>query len=173
MKKFLFMTMIAALLSSGAFAKGSLTVKSGTNVLKNDATATLTIDFSAAVWEDQGDFKTWSADNYELFVETAQKALTDGINNNSKKFKITGRDEAQYTMVYKLSKLEQHQEFSAMWGRLSMYTSGTIEIVDNQSGEVVFAVEVSKQVGQPDYKTEDRLYKAFEVLGYQLTKLKK
>lgn len=170
MKKIFLAIVLCAMVCVNGYAKSRISITSGTNVFKTNATATFKLDLSSATWEDGSSLTAkWESD-YDKVVSRMNDGFVDGINKNFKKFKIVSSGPATYEIVYKVTLLEQHQEFSGNWGQLTGASTGTITVTDTASGEVVCVIAVEKQEGRPDFTYPDRFYKAFEFVGWQIYK---
>ena len=157
------------------YAGGDVKVQSGSaNVVKENATATFAIDFSNAVWENDGDFKTWCGKDYDERVNKSTYAFTTEFNEESKGMKIVNGGDAKYDIVVKVDKMEAHQSANmvAMWGQKKFFITGTVNITDKATGQNVCAITVKKYGDGKDFSDTDGIAKAFKGLGEKVAELK-
>lgn len=169
MKKIL--TLSALLLASvSLFAAKPLKVSSGSiDVLKEDVTATVTIDLSQATFEGEKDFKTWCEGEYDTRVKLINDSFFEYFNKYSKGMKLV-KDDAPYQLVFAIKKFER--KMGANFGQFSMKIDGTITIVDKASGETVCQLDVDGIKGAADFVENDRFPKTMDTLCKEISKLK-
>lgn len=174
MKKIL-LFLIVSFLSVNVFAvKNKVVVKSGDlSVLKETANAILEMDYNGATWEEDDDYKQWSGDDYDERVRVSKNSFTKMFNATSKGLKISDGN-AKYKIVFKVTNLEQHngRSITATWGRMTMFITGVIEIIDNTTNKPVLTLNVMRTKGRPDFTMTDRINKAFGDLAVRLFKPK-
>lgn len=171
MKKILLaIALIACVCTNGYAKKSALSVESGKNIFKGQCSITLAIDFSSTTWEDDGPLAQVRDDSATI-ISRANDGLSEGLVKNNGKIQIVKDGQADYNVVYKVDMIEQHQNFGEYGGRLAGRSNGTITVTD-ASGATVCIIKVNGLAGQADWTMGDRFYKAFEILGWQLTKLK-
>jgi len=169
MKKILF-ACAALLLSSSLFAAKPLKVSSGSiDVLKEDVTATVTIDLSQATFEGEKDFKTWCEGEYDTRVKLINDSFFEYFNKYSKGMKLV-KDDAPYQLQFKIKKFER--KMGANFGQFSMKIDGAITIVDKASGETVCQLDVDGIKGAADFVENDRFPKTMDTLCKEISKLK-
>ena len=82
-------------------------VKGTAKVLKENATANLTIDWSNAYWMESGLMKDeLSAGDYEKYTTTAPNKFKEAFNDNSKGLKIVDDSTAVYEIKVVVSKID-------------------------------------------------------------------
>ena len=169
MKKIL--TLSALLLASvSLFAAKPLKVAAGSlDVLKEDVTATVTIDLSQATFEDKQDFKTWCEDDYDTRVQIINDSFFEYFNKYSKGMKLV-TDDAPYQLTFVIKKFER--KMGANFGQFSMKIDGTITIVEKSSGETVSQLDVDGIKGAADFVENDRFPKTMDTLCKEISKLK-
>ena len=156
-----------------AFAAKPLKVTKGSlDVLKEDAIATWTIDLSEAVFEKEGDFKTWSGEDYETRVNQMNEAFFSSFNENSKGLKLVNEGEAPYKLLLKVREFERKQG-PGMWGSCFIRVFGTLSIVDAATGETALELDVNGVKGDTDFVENDRYPKTMNWLARDIFKLKK
>ena len=168
MKKFMMVLSLCLMSVTMCFAGGDVKLQSGSaDVLQENATATFAIDFSNAVWENDGDFKTWCGKDYDERVGKSTKGFVDEFNDDSKGLKIVEGGDAKYSMVMNVTKMEAHQSSNmvAMWGQKKFFITGTLNIVDKATGQNVCAITVKKYGDGKDFSDTDGIAKAFKGLG--------
>ncbi len=169
MKKTILTLMITFLMVNVFAGKGN-TVKllsGNTDVLKENATAVLVMDYSETTWEEDQDYELWCGSDFEERVKLSTKAFEKRFNITSQGLKIKEGDDAKYKIVFKIIDLEQHQSMS-MWGRLTMEVTGRIDIIDIATGNVVLSLQLTTIQGEADYATNDRIIKAFSNVAERL-----
>ena len=171
MKKLL-LFLLVSFLSVNVFAvKNKVVVKSGDlSVLKETANAILEMDYNGTTWEDDDDYKQWSGKDYDERVRLSENSFTRRFNATSKGLKINNEN-AKYKIVLKVTNLEQHQSRDAI-GRLTMFITGTIEVIDITTGNSCLVLELLQARGSGDYTMSDRINKAFGKLAERLFELK-
>ena len=173
MKRIALTTIVLLLSAISAFAAKPLKVTKGDlSVLKEDATATWTIDLSEAVFEKSGDFKEWCEDEYETRVKLMDEAFFTSFNNNSKGLKLVNEGDAPYRLVFKVREFERKQG-PGMWGSGFIRGFGTLIIIDSETGETALELEVDGVKGDTDFVETDRFPKTMDWLARDIFKLKK
>jgi len=155
-------------------SKGSL------DVLKQDATATWTIDLSEAQFvnngifakEKKGDFKTWCEDDYDVRVQLMNDEFFKAFNNYSNGLKLVNEGEAPYNVILKVNTFERSQG-PGIAGSCYISIYGTFTVVDAASGETVLEVQVNNVKGDTDFVETDRFPKTMNWFCRDLFKLKK
>ena len=106
MKKIL--TAMALLLASvSLFAAKPLKVVSGSpDVLKQDVTATFTLDVSQASFENKKDFKSWSGADYDTYVQLMNDSFFQYFNKYSTGMKLV-KEDAPYNVVLDIRLFEE------------------------------------------------------------------
>lgn len=172
MKKNLLLMVCMLMAAFSAMAGSKVKIADGDkDVLKETAVAALKIDYSSAVWEDQGDFKTWCGSDYDDRVTKTTTAYVESFNSNSKGLQI-GASNVKYDMVFNIKSMERHQSFTGVWGQCKVYVTGTISIIDKTSGKTVLTINVDKCGGGTDFVVTDGMVKCFKSLGKEVAKLK-
>lgn len=155
-------------------SKGSL------DVLKQDATATWSIDLSEAQFvnngifakEKKGDFKTWCEDDYDVRVQLMNDEFFKAFNNYSNGLKLVNEGEAPYNVILKVDTFERSQG-PGIAGSCYISIYGTFTVVDAASGETVLEVQVNNVKGDTDFVETDRFPKTMNWFCRDLFKLKK
>ena len=156
-----------------AFAAKPLKVTKGSlDVLKEDAVATWAIDLSEAVFEKEGDFKTWCGEDYDTRVNLMNEAFFASFNDNSKGLKLVNEGDAPYRLSLKVREFERKQG-PGMWGSCFIRVFGTLSIVDAATGETALELEVNGVKGDTDFVENDRFPKTMNWLARDIFKLKK
>ncbi len=171
MKKTLLLAvcMIFAALSAMA---GKITVEEGDKgILKEDATATFKIDYTNAKWADKGDFKTWSGKDYDSRVKKNTEGFIAAFNKNAK-LKLQESGDAKYSITFHAGDLDRKQKATGMWGQFCTSVSGTMEVVDNATGNVVLKLNVNDIRGSVDFDYTDSITKGYVQVAKELNKLK-
>ena len=172
MKKIV-LTAVLLLTAFSVFAAKPLKVTKGSlDVLKEDATATWTIDLSDAVFEKEGSFKDWCGEDYDTRVRLMNDAFYTSFNENSNGLKLVKEGDAPYRVVLKVRKFERKQG-PGMWGSCFIRVFGTMSVIDNASGETALELEVDGVKGDTDFVETDRFPKTMNWLARDIFKLKK
>ena len=171
MKRFLTTAILLFTAASLFAAKPYKVSKGSVDVLRQDATATWTIDLSKATFEEKQSFEAWCEDEYQTRVQLMNDAFFNSFNNYSKGLKLVNEGSAPYKLVFAVSDFEQKQG-PGMWGSMFIRVSGVIDIVDCASGETVCEVEVNDVRGDTDFVQNDRFPKTMDWLCRDLFKLK-
>lgn len=167
------LTAVLLLTAFTVFAAKPLKVTKGSlDVLRQDATATWTIDLSDAVFEKDGDFKAWCGEDYDIRVKLMDEAFFESFNRNSNGLKLVNEGEAPYNLVLKVREFERKQG-PGMWGSCFIRVFGTLCIMDAASGETVLEMDVDGVKGDTDFVETDRFPKAMDWLARDIFKLKK
>ena len=161
-------------------AKPFKVTKGDLSVLKEDATATWTIDLSQAEFvnngifakENKGDFKTWCEDAYDERVSRMNEAFFDAFNIYTTGMELVKEGDAPYKVILKVDKFERAQGPGVM-GSCYISVYGTISVVDAASGESVLEIQVNNVKGDTDFAEDDRFPKTMNWLCRDLFKLKK
>ena len=175
--------LISALLlaSVSLFAAKPLKVSKGSlDVLKQNVTATWTIDISEAKFvnngifakENKGDFKTWCEGDYEERVRLMDEAFFDAFNGYSSGMKLVNDGDAPYKVVLKIDTFERSQGPGVM-GSCYISIYGTFTVVDAATGETALEVQVNNVKGDTDFVENDRFPKTMNWFCRDLFKLKK
>lgn len=163
---FLFFTAVSL------FAAKPLKVNKGSlDVLRQDATATWTIDLSQATFEKKQSFEAWSEDDYQTRVQGMNDTFFESFNKYSKGLKLVNEGSAPYKLTFKVSDFEQKQG-PGMWGSMFIRVSGVIDIEDCASGETVCEIEVNGVKGDTDFVPNDRFPKTMDWLCRDIFKMK-
>ncbi len=163
---------LALIASTLLFAAKPLKVTQGSlDILRQDATASWTIDLSEATFEKDQAFKAWSGEDYETRVESMNEAFFESFNKYSKGLKLTD-GQAPYKLVFRVNDFVRKQG-PGMWGSMFITVSGTIDIVDAGSGEVLCRLDVDGVRGDTDFVENDRFPKTMDWLCRDIFKLKK
>lgn len=154
---------------------GALRIKQGSwSAIKDDnATAYVCFDYSETKWFLNQSYEEHCGDTYELRTGLSLTDFIASFNENSKGLKMsTDIIGAKYYICFNISNMEQWQ-MSSMYGRLSTFVHGEIEVLDMASGEILCKIAVKGHSGNEDYVPEDRISKCFKSLAKRLVKLKK
>lgn len=172
--KHLLFVIAACLFCLNALAGSDIKVKSGNSVVVKEKTnAVIVFDFSDARWEQKESFKGWSGNDYEKRVNAASKSFVSYFNENSKGLKLVDNlEQAEYSIIFKVTNLEKHQVFSGMWGQGKISVTGTIDIVNVKTKEQVCSIFIDGYGASKDYNVTDGIGKCFKALGKDMTKLK-
>ncbi|MBO7638141.1 MAG: hypothetical protein J6S91_04105 [Treponema sp.] len=165
---------IAALLltSVSLFAAKPMKVVDGSlAVLKENAKATWKIDLSKAVFENDGDFKTWCGADYNDRVKIMNDTFFASFNKYSEGLKLVDKGKAPYKVVLKGREFER--KLGGMMGSAYIKVYGDLEVINVASGKVELKVELDGQGGAPDFVETDRFGKTMDWLCMGLFKLKK
>lgn len=172
MKKVLTLLLLAV--SICASAANLKTVNGNASVLKTQGSATFECNFSSTTWEKKEDFKTWCGKDYDERVKIMTNAFIDSFNKNSKGLKIATSDtNAAYKIVFDVVNMERHQAGFGTWGQGTFFATGTLKVVEVQTGNVVCEIAVSKFGAGADYTYSDGMRKCYNGLGKAVAKLKK
>lgn len=165
------LTLSALLLASvSLFAAKPLKLSAGSlDVLKENVTATVTIDLSQAMFENEKDFKSWCGDEYDTRVKIINDSFFEKFNKYSKGMQLV-KEDAPYQLVFVIKKFER--KMGANFGQFSMKIDGTIQIVDKASGETVCQLDVDGVKGAADFVENDRFPKTMDTLCKEISKLK-
>ena len=165
------LTLSALLLASvSLFAAKPLKLSAGSlDVLKENVTATVTIDLSQAMFENEKDFKSWCGDEYDTRVKIINDSFFEKFNKYSKGMQLV-KEDAPYQLVFVIKKFER--KMGANFGQFSMKIDGTIQIVDKASGETVCQLDVDGVKGAADFVENDRFPKTMDTLCKEIFKLK-
>ena len=154
------------------FAAKPLKVSKGSvDVLRQDATATWTIDLSQATFEEKQSFETWSEGDYQTRVQSINDTFFDSFNKYSKGLKLVNDESAPYKLTFKVSNFDRKQG-PGMWGSMFVRVFGVIEIEDCATGETVCEIEVNGVKGDTDFVENDRFPKTMDWLCRDLFKMK-
>jgi len=170
--KRLLITAVLLLTAASLFAAKPLKVNKGSlDVLRQDATATWTIDLSQATFEKKQSFEAWSEGDYQTRVQGMNDTFFDSFNKYSKGLKLVNAGEAPYELVFKVSNFDRKQG-PGMWGSMFIRVFGVIDIIDSASGETVCEIEVDGVKGDTDFVENDRFPKTMDWLCRDLFKMK-
>ena len=170
--KRLLTTTLLLLAAASLFAAKPLKVSKGSlDVVRQDATATWTIDLSQATFEKKQSFEAWCESDYQTRVQSMNDTFFESFNNYSKGLKLVNEEPAPYKLVFTVSDFEQKQG-PGMWGSMFIRVSGVIDIVDCSSGETVCELEVNGVKGDTDFVQNDRFPKTMDWLCRDIFKLK-
>ena len=165
-------TTILLLTAASLFAAKPLKVTKGSlDVLREDATATWTIDLSQATFEKKQAFEPWCEGDYESRVQRMNDTFFESFNNYSKGLKLVNEGSAPYKLTFTVSNFERKQG-PGMWGSMFMRVYGTIEIIEVASGETVCEIEVNGVKGDTDFDENDRFPKVMDWLCRDIFKMK-
>jgi len=180
MKRIL-LTIIACtvMLGVGSFASAKdapviEVVKGTAKVLKENATANLTIDWSNAYWMESGLMKDeLSAGDYEKYTTTAPNKFKEAFNDNSKGLKIVDDSTAVYEIKVVVSKIDYFfSVMSVVPGHKHTFW-GKVIVTNKSTGEEVLEVNLARFKGGRDFVKDDSFYEMFLDLGKKVSKLKK
>ena len=169
------------LASVSLFAAKPLKVTKGSmDVFKQDAMATWTIDLSEAQFvnngvfakENKGDFKTWCEGDYDERVRLMNEAFFDAFNMYTTGMELVKEGDAPYQVVLKVDKFERSQG-PGVWGSCYISIYGTLNVIDNATGEQILEVAVNNVKGDTDFVENDRFPKTMNWFCRDLFKLKK
>lgn len=165
------LTALALLLASvSLFAAKPLKVVSGSpDVLKQDVTATFTLDVSQASFENKQDFKSWSGADYDTYVQLMNDSFFQFFNKYSTGMKLV-KEDAPYNVVLDIRLFEEKMGIN--FGQFSIKIDGTVSVVDKASGEVVCQMAISGLKGAADFISADRFPKTMDTLCKEISKLK-
>ena len=170
--KRLLLTAVLLLTAASLFAAKPLKVNKGSlDVLREDATATWSIDLSQATFEKKQAFEAWCEGEYQTRVQLINDAFFASFNKYSKGLKLVNEGEAPYKLTFKVSDFDRKQG-PGMWGSMFIRVFGVIEIVDCASGETVCEIEVNGVKGDTDFVENDRFPKTMDWLCRDIFKMK-
>ncbi|MDT3366204.1 MAG: hypothetical protein LIQ26_02835 [Bacteroidota bacterium] len=170
--KRLLITAVLLLTTASLFAAKPLKVNKGSlDVLRQDATATWSIDLSKATFEKSQSFEAWCEGDYQTRVQSMNDTFFESFNKYSKGLKLVNAGEAPYQLVFTVSNFERKQG-PGMWGSMFVRVFGTIDIIDCASGETVCQIEVNGVKGDTDFVENDRFPKTMDWLCRDLFKMK-
>lgn len=180
MKRILLVSALMLACVSLFAAKPMKVSKGSLDVLKQDATATWSIDLSEAQFvnngifakEKKGDFKTWCEDDYDVRVQLMNDEFFKAFNNYSNGLKLVNEGEAPYNVILKVDTFERSQG-PGIAGSCYISIYGTFTVVDAASGETVLEVQVNNVKGDTDFVETDRFPKTMNWFCRDLFKLKK
>jgi len=161
-------------------AKPFKVTKGNLSVLKEEATATWTIDLSEAQFvnngifarENKGDFKTWCEEDYDERVSLMNEAFFDAFNIYSTGMELVKEGDAPYQVILKVDKFERTQG-PGITGSYYISVYGTFCVVDSATGESVLEIQVNNVKGDTDFNETDRFPKTMNWFCRDLFKLKK
>ena len=161
-------------------AKPFKVTKGNLSVLKEEATATWTIDLSEAQFvnngvfakENKGDFQTWCEGDYEERVSLMNEAFFDAFNAYTTGLKLVKEGDAPCQVVLKVNTFERSQG-PGVPGSCFISVYGTFCVVDTATGESVLEIAVNNVKGDTDFNETDRFPKTMNWLCRDLFKLKK
>ncbi len=146
------------LFSISLFAAKPLKVTKGSlDILKEEATATWTIDLSDSQFvnngifakENKGDFQTWCGDTYEERVQMMNECFFDSFAIYSPGLELVKESEAPYKMILKVDTFEKAQGSGPLgFCYISIY--GTFSVLDAATGEKLLEVKVTNLKGEED-----------------------
>ena len=170
--KRLLITAVLLLTAASLFAAKPLKVTKGSlDVLREDATATWSIDLSQATFEKKQAFEAWCEGEYQTRVQLINDAFFASFNKYSKGLTLVNEGEAPYKLTFKVSDFERKQG-PGMWGSMFIRVFGVIEIEDCASGETVCEIEVNGVKGDTDFVENDRFPKTMDWLCRDIFKMK-
>jgi hypothetical protein len=180
MKRILLVSALLLASVSVFAAKPFKVTKGGVDVLKQDATATWSIDLSEAQFvnngvfakENKGDFKTWCEGDYDERVQLMNDEFFKAFNQYSNGLKLVNEGDAPYQVVLKVATFERSQGPGVM-GSCYISVYGTFSVVDAASGETVLEIQVNNVKGDTDFVETDRFPKTMNWFCRDLFKLKK
>ena len=173
MKRIILAIAAVLLTSASLFAAKPLKVTDGSlEVLKESSTATWKIDLSKAVFENDGDFKTWCGANYNERVKLMNDTFFSSFNKYSKGLKLVKSGSAPYKIVFKVDKFERKQG-GGMWGSCYIQVYGSLEVINVKTKKVALKIDVNGQKGDTDFVETERFGKTMDWLCMGLFRLKK
>lgn len=154
--------------------------KGGLDVLKQEATATYTIDLSEAQFvnngvfakEKKGDFKTWCGDDYDERVQLMNDELFKAFNGYSSGLKLVQEGDAPYQVILKVNTFERSQG-PGIAGSCYISIYGLFTVVNTATGETALEVQVNNVKGDTDFVETDRFPKTINWFCRDLFKMKK
>ena len=180
MKKWIICLSVLMCSSVVMFAKKPLSLTEGK--VKNlrevfyqkDQQMLVEMDYSATMWEDDGQYKEFCGNDYEKRVNDSYVAFIEAFNHKNKNMIQATADPNANTrgkVVVKIDKLERKNGSSA-WGRMYIRMYGTVTVYD-MTKKAVASAEIYKLAGEEDYVEDDRLKKCFAALAEELKLLGK
>ena len=170
--KRVFTTAILLLTAASLFAAKPLKVSKGSlDVLRQDATATWTIDLSQATFEKDQSFEASYEGDFQALVQSINDTFFESFNKFSKGLKLVKEEPAPYKLVFKVKDFERKQG-PGMWGSMFIRVTGVIDIEDCASGETVCELEVNGVKGDTDFVEADRYPKTMDWLCRDIFKMK-
>lgn len=176
MKKTFAILFFLSVFCLSSHAKLGIINKDGTTAFmrETNATATLSIDFSQAIWEKDLNFKDYCKTenlNPDELMQSSEKGFTAALNEKTNGLRISNDNNATYHILVRIKALEQHTGYST-WGRMYLQMWGELE-VQNAQGERIYLGEIKCIKGGEDYVTTDRYEKAFIELAQELIRVTK
>lgn len=176
MKK-LFVLAFAALACISLNAKSPYTVISGsTACFKEDAQAVFVIDYSKATFQHEMTLEEENPAAWEERLALMYEGFTTGFNQNPKKKRLnvaTAAEAAKYTMTLHISNIDRKACPTMTWADKTLSIEGTLDVVDNASGEKVCEINIDKyMLGLGSLKVSTRIRDSFNGLGSTVAKVK-
>lgn len=171
MKRILLTTLFVFTAVSLFAAKPLKVTKGSLDVLRQDATATWSIDLSQATFEKKQSFEESCEEDYQAIVQSINDTFFASFNQYSKGLKLVNEEEAPYQLVFNVKDFERKQG-PGLWGSMYIRVFGVIDIVDCASGETVCELEVNGVKGDTDFAECDRYPKTMDWLCRDIFKMK-
>jgi len=180
MRKFLLISALMLATVPMFAAKPFKVTKGSLDVLKQEATATYTIDLSEAQFvnngvfakENKGDFKTWCEGDYDERVQLMNDEFFKAFNQYSNGLKLVSEGDTPYKVILKVDTFERAQGPGVM-GSCYISIYGTLSVIDTASGDTALEVKVNNVKGDTDFNETDRFPKTMNWFCRDLFKLKK
>ena len=170
MKKIIF-TLLFVCTCICSFAGNPMKVVNGNNkFLKEDATATVSIDWSQAQWNYEKPLTDQWGDSYQKLTTLGEQAFIEGFNEKSKKLKIQEGD-AKYRIEVKISNVDKFYSVMSLVPGNKHKVWGKILVVDIQTGTTVCEADFKELQGGRDFSIDNSFAKCMKDLGKATAKL--
>lgn len=153
-----------------SFAK-SLAGSGNTNVLKENATAVLDIDYSKAIYREYHAFQSEKVVNFAKKGANDKESFTEFFNKSSQGMKISSEDaNAKYKVLIELSKIRMDIGHWAP-GSSRIQFWGTVKVINIATGNTECTFTLNKFQGRDRYG-DDLIYaNGFAHLGEDIAQL--
>ena len=171
MKKLL-ITLLVMCTCIGAYAGNPMKVTSGNGkFLKEDATATVGIDWTQAQWNNEKPLTDQWGDEYQKLIADGEKAFIQAFNENSKKLKINDTN-AKYRIEVKITNVDKYYGVMSLVPGYKHKVWGSIAVVDILTKTTVCEANFDELTGGRDFAIDDSFIKCMADLGKAVAKIK-
>ncbi len=155
MRRFLFM-MCFIMSCTMSFAK-SLTGEGNTNVLKENATAVLDIDYSNAIYREYHTFKSEKVVTFAKKGANDKESFVEFFNKSSQGMKVsTDAADAKYKVLVELTKIRKDiGKWAPGSNRIQLW--GTVKVINIATGNTECTFKLDKFQGRDRYG-DDLIY---------------
>ena len=174
--KRVFLALVAVFASVVTFAGSPLKVTNSTVALKQfmkeQANATLVIDWSKAQYDNKKSASAEFGADYNFIKDDCVNKLIEGFNAKSKGIKLTkDKKGTDYKFTITVRNLDSFVNVMGFGPRWEAKVWGTLKITNTKGGTVA-EVDITQAEDGTDYVRREAFGKTFMLLGYKIAKLK-